>query len=441
MPPSLRPGDILVGKYRIERMLGRGGMGEVHLAENTAIGRKVAIKVLRIDEDDDEGPDDELLARFRGEARTAAAIGHPGIVDVLDMGATDDGTEFIVMEFLDGESLRERLDRVGRLGVAEISRIGGDMLEALAAAHDAGVVHRDIKPENVFLVARPVVETKILDFGISKLTRAPDMNLTSTGRIMGTPHYMSPEQGRGDRVDSATDVYSAGAVLYRALSGVLPVPGDSINEVITNLATRPPLPLSQQCPELPRPLAGVVDKMLARLPEARPTARAAAAALRATAAGYGGLADGIAETAPRAGDVPRPGLESTLGATASELGLAPTDPSAASQGSRSRRIIVLALAAVAVAATTFALVRPWSSHSSSTLIDAPSPAIIVDAIPMDAALPLDASVDATHDATPLDAPPRRRPSNRDAGTTEPNLDDVKDQSPFQRGTRSGVPTP
>ena len=211
----MKPGDLLAGKYRIERLLGRGGMGAVYLAENTALGRRVAIKVVRTDKGED-GPDPELLARFRGEARAAAAIGHPGIIDVLDLGTTEDGTDFIVMEHLEGESLRDRLDRNIRLGLADVTQIGGELLDALAAAHDAGVVHRDLKPDNIFLVARPVPVTKILDFGISKLSRAEDASLTTTGRIMGTPHYMSPEQGRGARVGPPSDVYAAGAVLYRA---------------------------------------------------------------------------------------------------------------------------------------------------------------------------------------------------------------------------------
>ncbi|HUQ03137.1 MAG TPA: serine/threonine-protein kinase [Kofleriaceae bacterium] len=473
MPGSLNAGDLLAGKYRIERMLGRGGMGEVYLAENTALGRRVAIKVVRNDAGDD-GPGSELLARFRGEARAAAAIGHPGIIDVLDLGSTDEGVDFIVMEYLDGESLRDRLDRVCRLGVADVARIGGDMLEALAAAHDAGVVHRDLKPDNIFLVARPVAVTKILDFGISKLTHAGDASLTSTGRIMGTPQYMSPEQGRGARVGSPTDVYSAGALLYRALSGETPVAGTSINEVISNLATVPPVPLAVQCPDLPRALTDLVDRMLARLPEMRPSAREAALALRAAASGLGPVAGAVAATAPRMGDAtgdvaghtpirarapqgaptgarggaPGVGLESTLGATASELGLLPTDPASATtrgRGTSTFLKLAVGLAAVSVAATVFLLVRPHGSRTRAAAppFDAAPAATVVDAAdptPIDAATlapppeidagaqpsPTDAAV-----APPLDAPkaPRRKV---DAGDTTPNLEDVKDHSPFRR---------
>jgi predicted Ser/Thr protein kinase len=471
MPATLNAGELLAGKYRIERMLGRGGMGEVYLAENTALGRKVAIKVVRADAGDD-GPDSELLARFRGEARAAAAIGHPGIIDVLDLGATDDGVDFIVMEYLDGESLRDRIDRLGRLGVSEVARIGGEMLEALAAAHDAGVVHRDLKPDNIFLVARPVAVTKILDFGISKLTHAGDAQLTSTGRIMGTPQYMSPEQGRGARVGSPSDVYSAGAVLYRALSGETPVAGTSINEVISNLATVPPVPLAVLCPSLPRPLTDLVDRMIARLPEARPTAREAAAAIRAAASGLGPVADAMAATAPRAGEAARtgdvarpsitaapqssvadarPGLESTLGATASELALGPTDPAAAggtamaaNRGTRTFLAIVIALAAVAVAFGTFAIMRParTSTRAAAPPFDAPHPDVLpVDAVPaaLDAvaANDVEAGVDAgaatetaPTDAMPVDAP--RAPRRMVDGGAAPNLEDVKDKSPFRR---------
>jgi predicted Ser/Thr protein kinase len=468
MPANLNAGDLLAGKYRIERMLGRGGMGEVYLAENTALGRKVAIKVVRADAGD-AGPDSELLARFRGEARAAAAIGHPGIIDVLDLGATDDGVDFIVMEYLDGESLRDRIDRLGRLGVSEVARIGGEMLDALAAAHDAGVVHRDLKPDNIFLVARPVAVTKILDFGISKLTHAGDAQLTSTGRIMGTPQYMSPEQGRGARVGSPSDVYSAGAVLYRALSGETPVAGTSINEVISNLATVPPVPLAVLCPSLPRPLTDLVDRMIARLPEARPTAREAAAGLRAAASGLGPVADAMAATAPRAGEAARtgdvarpsitaapqpsvadarPGLESTLGATASELALGPTDPAAAggtaiaaNRGTRVFLTLAIALAGVAVAFGTFMIVREdgdatRGGAAADALLapDAPPSVDATELVPPVADAGVE-GLDATAASVPTDAMPldaqRARPRKPDAGAA-PNLEDVKDMSPFRR---------
>jgi len=447
----VKPGDLLAGKYRIERLLGRGGMGAVYLAENTALGRRVAIKVVRTDKGED-GPDPELLARFRGEARAAAAIGHPGIIDVLDLGTTEDGTDFIVMEHLEGESLRDRLDRNIRLGLADVTQIGGELLDALAAAHDAGVVHRDLKPDNIFLVARPVPVTKILDFGISKLSRAEDASLTTTGRIMGTPHYMSPEQGRGARVGPPSDVYAAGAVLYRAMSGETPVSGTSLHEVISNLATEPPVPLAVRCPGLPRAFTDLVDRMLARLPEARPTARAAAAALRAAAEGRAVPGDALAETAPRAADslaatAPRasatdhPGLESTLGATASEIGVeAPAPASPAPGGSRRTIVVAVGVLAVAVATAAFIVVRPGASRTASAPLDAATPAPDASEPPDASAAatpPVDAGAaafDATTDAA-TDAAPRR-PRRIDAGAgagAAPNLDDIKDESPFKRG--------
>ncbi len=255
----------MIGKYRIERVLGQGGMGAVYLAENVDIGRKVALKVLLAK----LAGDSDVARRFQREARAAAAIGHPGIVDVLDFGLSDDGEPFIVMERLDGETLGSRLQR-GVLEPGEAVEIAGQVLDALAAAHAKQIVHRDLKPENVFLCERPEKKVKILDFGISKFSD-DDIVLTRTGTVMGTPLYMSPEQARDAKIiGPATDLYAVGALLYEALAGTPPVTGTSYNEIIANILTETPPSLASRRPGLSPALVAVVEQLLTKDPAARP---------------------------------------------------------------------------------------------------------------------------------------------------------------------------
>jgi serine/threonine-protein kinase len=314
-------GSLLAGKYRIEQVLGHGGMGSVYLAENVDIGRKVAIKFLHGDFAADAG----MVARFRQEARAAAAVGHPGIVDVLDLGTTDDGSEFIVMERLEGETLGSRIKREGRMAPAEAVRIACDVLAALGAAHERRILHRDLKPENVFLVARPVAATKILDFGISKFGGEGDVSLTQTGAVMGSPLYMSPEQARGARdVGPASDLYAVGAILYEALTGTPPFTGASYNEVLANLLTEQHRPLVEVRPEVGVELGSIVDSLLAKSTADRPqNARAVQFALQQAIADVGApvttpphkaLAGAPADTA--AWSARRPGLLLAVGGLA-----------------------------------------------------------------------------------------------------------------------------
>jgi serine/threonine protein kinase len=273
-------GTMLAGKYQILDLLGQGGMGAVYLAENVDIGRKVAIKVLRAD----LAEDPQSLARFKLEARAAAAIGEPGIVEVLDLGQLPDGGAYIVMERLEGETLRERLARGGTVSPYEAVNLMGSVLDTLASAHDRGIIHRDLKPDNIWLTARPPPLTKILDFGISKFRGTEDMALTRTGVVMGTPLYMSPEQARGTRdVGVTTDIYAIGAILYEALSGQPPFPGESYNEVLAKVLTETSRPLSQLRPDVPEPLVQLIQDILSKVPSQRPAdARSAARLLRAT---------------------------------------------------------------------------------------------------------------------------------------------------------------
>jgi len=212
-------GVVLGGTYRMLRMLGEGAMGRVYEAQHTRIeGKRFAVKVLHPEFVDHQ----ELRVRFHREAEAAALIDHPNAVGVYDVGETEDGRPYIVSELLAGEDLIELLQRVGTMSVASAIRVARQVAKALAAAHARGVIHRDVKPDNVFLTgdkAQPVA--KVLDFGISRLEQS-GKQLTKLGTVMGTPWYMTPEQGRGQRVDHRADIYGLGAILYRALTGVAP---------------------------------------------------------------------------------------------------------------------------------------------------------------------------------------------------------------------------
>ena len=265
-PVALSSGTLVAHKYRVERLLGQGGMGAVYLAENIDIGRQVAIKLLLPELVNNE----QVITRFRLEARAAAAIGHPGIIDVLDLGRAEDGAAFIVMEFLRGESLRDRMNRGDRLSAGEAIAIGDEILAALEAAHQQGVIHRDLKPDNIFLVSQPAAMVKILDFGVSKLMTG-DVELTGTGTILGTPLYMPPEQARGTReVGPSADLYSFGAVLYHALAGEPPFQGANYAEVLSKLLTEPARPIDELRPDLPAELSSLIVSLLAKQPDARP---------------------------------------------------------------------------------------------------------------------------------------------------------------------------
>ena len=295
------PGTELAGKYRIERLLGQGGMGAVYVALHLGIGRRVALKVLL----PQFAFDTELLARFRNEARAASAIHHAGIVEMLDLGAGPAGEPFLVMELLEGESLGTRLRNAGALELDVAAWIVLQLLDAVGAAHERGIVHRDLKPDNVFLVVTPRTAVKVLDFGISKFHQDEEPSLTSTRTVLGTPAYMAPEQARSARAAGpAADLYAVGGILYEALTGAPPFEGQSYNEIVAKLLTEPHRPLGQVRPDLPPALCQLVDDLLAKAPTDRP-ANAAEASARLRSA----LASAVAT----------PDLRATLGTAPGEL--------------------------------------------------------------------------------------------------------------------------
>ncbi|MCZ7679447.1 MAG: serine/threonine protein kinase [Sandaracinaceae bacterium] len=234
-------GHTLLGKYEIEGLLGQGGMGAVWRARHALTGRKLAIKTL----DEAYLDNKAVVQRFGREARAASACQHPGIVEVLDLDQTEEGVPFLVMEFLEGETLARRIERRGRLEEAEIVHLGTMLLEALDAAHSHGVVHRDLKPDNIYVVpaGRRGEIVKILDFGISHKRDEAGAKLTMTGSVLGTPHYMSPEQAMGEaEIDHRADLYAAGVVLYECAVGDVPFDAPNYNKLLRTILDQQAVP-------------------------------------------------------------------------------------------------------------------------------------------------------------------------------------------------------
>ncbi|MGI5864924.1 MAG: protein kinase domain-containing protein [Myxococcales bacterium] len=306
-PAPYEIGTILGGKYRLERVIGQGGMGAVYEAENLDIGRRVAVKVLH----DQFANDPDILARFRTEARAATAIGHPGIVEIIDLGTAPNGGAFLVMELLEGETLGARLRTAGRLDLASAGWIVAELLDAIDAAHRKGVVHRDLKPDNVFLVAKPAPAVKVLDFGISKFRPTGDVALTRTGVVMGTPAYMSPEQARGAKnVGPEADLYSVGAIFYEALAGSPAFPGESYNEILAKVLTEPHRPLGELGLQVPGAIIEIIDALLAKDPAKR-LREAASARARLLEALAQSEAEPLGSTVLRPGPASRPDFSPT----------------------------------------------------------------------------------------------------------------------------------
>src|SRR5688572_30491489 len=270
-------GALVSGRYRVQRLLGEGGMGQVYLAEHEAIEKKIALKVLR----PEYSLKPDIVARFQQEAISASRIKHPNVLDVFDFGRLDNDCFFLAMEYLEGNDLADEIVKHRMLDPLRGLRFALQVCRALAAAHGRGVVHRDLKPENVSLqrTADGEVIVKIVDFGIAQLrsneeaaaTEPKRRRLTRTGMIFGTPEYMAPEQAGGRNADLRVDVYALGVIMYEMFTGAVPFTGDTFVGVLTRQLNDPPPHMVTVCPDLKisPELQAVIMTALAKQPEQR----------------------------------------------------------------------------------------------------------------------------------------------------------------------------
>ncbi|HEV8225200.1 MAG TPA: protein kinase, partial [Rubrobacteraceae bacterium] len=279
---------LIDGRYVPGDLLGGGGMAEVYLARDEVLGRDVALKILR----ERYAHDEPFVERFKREARSAAALNHPNIVQVYDQGHTEDGDHYIAMECVPGGTLAQRIKRGGPIDPREAAGLASRVADALAVAHGRGIIHRDIKPQNVLLTASG--EPKVADFGIARAASAKTM--TETSLILGTASYMSPEQVRGERVGPESDLYSLGVVLYEMLTGEPPYSADNPLATAMKHLDEPPRHPREANPTVPEGLDALTTKLLAKDPADR-YARSAVLAedLRRVRDGLPPLAAGAAQ--------------------------------------------------------------------------------------------------------------------------------------------------
>jgi serine/threonine-protein kinase len=264
-PQVTQPPDrTTLGRYRIDRQIGRGAMGAVYLGHDPKIGRQVAIKTMALVQEFDGADLAEARARFFREAETAGRLQHPDIVTIFDAGEDQD-LAYIAMEFLKGHDLQRHTQVAGLLPVPQVLRIVARVADALAYAHSQGVVHRDVKPANV-MIDPADGSVKVTDFGIARIT---DSSRTRTGMVLGTPSFMSPEQMSGRRVDGRADLYSLGVMLFQLLTGRLPHQAESMAKLMYQIANEPAPDVRELRPDLPETLANVVALALEKRPEVR----------------------------------------------------------------------------------------------------------------------------------------------------------------------------
>ncbi len=356
MSDVFQPEQVLSGRYRVLRKIGGGGMADVYLCEDLTLGRRVALKVLLQRLLDDPN----FVERFRREAKAAAGLNHANLVSIFDWGEVD-GTYFIVMEYVEGETLKDLVRRQGRLGGSEAVRISLQLLAALEFAHRTGIVHRDIKPQNVMLDRDGNV--KVTDFGIA---RAVDSGMTEAGSILGTAQYLAPEQAKGQRVDERSDLYSVGIVLYEMLTGTVPFKGDTAVTValkhVNEMASEP----AQLVPGMPYALNQIVLKAIAKDPDERyQTAAQFARDLRSAQVG-GPVMAAAFDSGAEATRLMTAGAVAGAGATSVMTG-GPLDQSSGDRGRRRRRwpwVLLIILLLLVIAAAAYGLVRAMGSGST-----------------------------------------------------------------------------
>jgi eukaryotic-like serine/threonine-protein kinase len=263
---ALNVGDIIQEKYRIVRLIGEGGMGAVYEGENVLISRRVAIKVLH----GSAAVNPDIVQRFQREAQAAGKIGNDHILEIIDLGKLADGDLFMVMEYLDGQNLADRIDQSGRLTPQQVYPLLRQLLEGLGAAHGAGIIHRDLKPENVFILKEKAGNkdfVKIIDFGISKFNAmdGSNMGMTATGAVMGTPYYMAPEVAKGVKgADLRSDIYAIGVIMYKAITGDEPFSAETFNELMFKIVLSDLVPARQLVPDLDPAFDSIISKAMAK---------------------------------------------------------------------------------------------------------------------------------------------------------------------------------
>lgn len=324
---SLGPSSLLGGRYRIVHAIARGGMGAVYEAKDEQLGRRIAVKVLR----DELAHDPSCRERFAREARAVASVTHPSLVAIYDL-ALDASPAYFVMELVEGQSLADHLAREGSWRWPRAAALVADVLEALAALHEAGIVHRDLKPANVLVVPKSGVErAKVVDLGVAQLLGGEAyQKLTTTGAIVGTPAFMAPEQLAGEAIGPAVDVWAAALLLHVAITERRPFAATHVPHLLHAIHFEPHAKLRASRPEVPLALEAIADAMLDKTPGKRPSAREAAARLRAVIAESARTPSGATESAWLASGSAaqaRPALAApTMGASAAAVGSGAVPP-------------------------------------------------------------------------------------------------------------------
>jgi eukaryotic-like serine/threonine-protein kinase len=426
-------GRLLDDKYRIDSFISAGGMGSVYRAQHVMLGKTVAVKVIK----NELVTSDEIVSRFQREARAASNLDHPNIVTVYDLGQTREGTLYIAMEFIDGPSLHDAIRRDGPMPAARAVDILRQVASALSAAHRRQIVHRDLKSHNLMLATddegRDLV--KLVDFGIAK-TFDESTQLTAAGYMMGTPHYMSPEQAAGQAVDHRTDIYSLGVILYEMLTGAVPFSDESLTSVLVKLATEVPPRPSLRRPDLVVPPA--LEAVAMRCLEKNPDDRYQSADEFATAIEHAGIDDGIPREAvvvPAAGAtlVRPPAIPGRRPAPAPPVGdgvpAARPRSGLSMPGQIDRRVAVVL---VVIAAIGAAIASGVALSDDSTNADpGPSPSRPVATVPAPSATPA--------------VPPAAEQAAERVGVPEPPVDDANRLAETlpdgaRRAPAGGVPT-
>jgi serine/threonine-protein kinase len=441
---GVKPGDVLGGKYRVERVLGAGGMGVVVAARHLLLDQRVALKFMRASVITDEG----AVERFLREARAVVRLRGEHVARVFDVGKLDDGAPYIVMEYLDGRDLGAVLQRSGALAAPDAVDLVLGGCVGVAEAHRQGIVHRDLKPQNLFLTRRPdgAPLVKVLDFGVSKMRAGVGASpgaVTGSAVMMGSPSYMAPEQMRSARdVDERADIWALGVILYELLSSALPFDGESLAVICAQVLAAEPRPLAEVALDVPHALAAVVERCLRKEPDERYADIAALAVALAPFASERGrdAARSIASIVARPRTLeedPAPGVDSS----ASTFSMT-TQSAASGEKREARRRVVwsgLALVVAAGAAVTFVFGTRRAAEPAREPAAAPTrpvttaaPAVpppIVEPLPLPAAEDAGVAASVPARVAPAAAPPARR--KQQPAPRAPAGDD----DPFAHGPR------